>query len=177
MIVIEGHSIPQCNIQQPEILWLIHQQLIAHDCKSLLVIGSGYAALEWHVARKYYQKKLPLELTSIDIDQSQARLLTLCDISTRYNYNTRCIYGDSTDPTIYPEQMWDAIFIDASHTHKEILQEYFIAKKRATKLIALHNINTTDNHAAPHIWKSLRDKSRTSEIRTTTSGGIGIVWQ
>jgi cephalosporin hydroxylase len=178
---IEGIAVPITVQKEHELLWAI-QEMKVHDVKTLLVIGSYHGGVEYHVARKYSEVGLKINITSIDPVECRQRRETANKIRV-LGQGSSFIHGKSTDPTIQQMlEQYDAVFIDGDHSYLGAKRDSVLARKVAQKLIILHDVVDSEWHRkqgcfVSHVWDELKPwYNRWDVCAGTDWAGIGILY-
>ena len=179
---IEGIAIPRTVQKEDELLWAIGEML-NHDVKTLLVIGSYHGGVEYHVARKYTEAGQSIHLTSIDPMECRERCETANKIRA-LKQASLFLHGASTDPAIRDklEAAYDAVFIDGDHSYMGAKRDAALALRLAKKMILLHDIVDSDWHRqqgcyVAHVWDDLKATHAHHDERGGVDwAGIGILY-
>lgn len=166
--------------KEPELCWLI-DLLLANDVRSLLSIGLLDAGTEWHIARLYREQNRDLAITGIDIAASRSLRRNISEIGSLWNQSFRFLQQSSHDDCS-ALGTFDAVWIDGDHSYEGVKQDFALARKKATKLIALHDIADTEYHRkqkcfVSRLWEEIKQSGlRTEEMLGLDWAGIGIVY-
>lgn len=167
--------------KEPELCWFI-ERLLDNNVQSLLSIGLLDAGTEWHIARIYRERGRDIAITGIDINNSSELQNNIAEISSRWNQSflflQQSSHGDCSTLGTF-----DAVWIDGDHSYEGVKQDFALARKKATKLIALHDIADTEYHSkkkcfVSRLWAEIKQSGlRTEEMLGSDWAGIGIVYQ
>lgn len=166
--------------KEPELRWLI-ERLLANDVRSLLSIGLLDAGTEWHIARIYQELGRNIAITGIDINDSRELQKNIAEISSLWNQSFRFLQQSSHDECS-ELGTFDAVWIDGDHSYEGVKQDFALARKKSTKLIALHDIADTEQHRkqkcfVSRLWAEIKQYGlRTEEMLDSDWAGIGIVY-
>lgn len=166
--------------KEPELCWFI-ERLLANNVQSLLSIGLLDAGTEWHIARIYKEHGRDIAITGIDINDSSELQKNIAEISSLWNQSFKFLQQSSHGE--YSELgTFDAVWIDGDHSYEGVKKDFTLARKKATKLIALHDIADTEYHRkkkcfVSRLWEEIKQsKLRAEEMLGSDWAGIGIVY-
>lgn len=181
LLPFDGYRWPRLEQRPDEFAWFL-QRLAEARPRSLLTIGAMYGGVEWHVARRFRNLGMDIEITAIEGAPRTELIETLDDARRRFGQNVNLIIGDS-NASVTHEQLslqYDAVFIDGNHSYRCCQSDFQLALSRHARIIGLHDIIDSDFHAQERIcvsrlWAELRRDYATDEKATGNWGGIGIV--
>lgn len=166
--------------KEPELCWFI-ERLLANDMQSLLSIGLLDAGTEWHISRIYRERGLNIAITGIDINNSSELQKNIAEISLLWNQSFQFLQQSSHSKCL-EIGTFDAVWIDGDHSYEGVKQDFALARKKATKLIALHDIADTEYHRkqkcfVSQLWAEIKQSGLpTEEMLGSDWAGIGIVY-
>lgn len=161
---------------------------------SYLEVGSKFGGSLWRLANA-----LPVGSRIVAVDmpngtkkwqESSASLKACCAELTRLGYDAHIVWGDSTDPKTIAE-VWalgpfDATLIDANHTLRYVLADWFTYGAMA-RIVAFHDIAWSrapdwvgTRIDVPQFWNGIKDDFRHEQIKLCPTGknnGIGVLWR
>jgi hypothetical protein len=168
--------------KEHEMLWLVGE-LLDNNVRSLLSIGLLDGGMEWNIARIYRERDLTIDMTGIDIKNSQALRSTISDIIFTWKQNFTFLHGSSNSPEIIAQLgRYDAVWIDGDHSYHGAKKDFELALTVADKIIAFHDIIDCPYHRKKKcfvsgLWSEIKDSGyHTSELAGDDWAGIGIVY-
>jgi hypothetical protein len=176
---IDGHTWPRTEQKPEEFSWWL-RRLLDHGVTRLLVIGSGWGGVEWHVARIFREHNRDIEITTLDVCERPDIHAALQDARSHFGQSLDFVRGDSGSEGTRLQGHYGAVFIDGDHSYRSCRRDFELAKSLSPRLIALHDIVDSDWHAharcsVSRLWAELVDEYDTEEMKSSDWGGIGLV--
>lgn len=179
-LCFSGYPAIRTAQKEHELYWLI-DKLLENEVRSLLSIGLLDAGTEWHIARIYRERGRDISITGVDINDSSKLQKNIIEIGSLWNQSFRFLKQSSHDDCS-SLSAFDAVWIDGDHSYEGVKQDFTLARKKATKLIALHDISDTEYHRkkkcfVSRLWEEIKQSGlQTEEIIGPDWAGIGIVY-
>jgi hypothetical protein len=178
---LDGHASPRLEQKPAEFDWWIGQ-LLHHEVRSLLFIGSGWGGEEWHVARRFHLAGRRIAITSLSVTDRAGHAAAVEDARARFGQSISLVHGEASQPDIAARLAphYDAVFIDGRHGYRDCRLDVDFALDLGPRLIGLHDIVDSDWHAqnlccVSRVWAELRKSYRTEEMASGEWAGIGLV--
>lgn len=178
----EGHTFPRLEQIPEEFAWFL-EQLVAAAPRSILTIGSMHGGVEWHIARRFRERHLDVQITAVDLGGRPELLQAMADAGARWSQRMETVIGDSTAAATRAQLAphYDAVFIDGDHGYRGARLDFEFALTRTPRLIALHDIVDSMWHAearccVSRLWSEIEALGNGEALRLGEWGGIGIHW-
>ncbi len=170
----DGVLAPRLEQHPAEFGWWL-QQLLDARVRRLLMIGAGHGGEEWHVARRFREAGLDIEITTCAASPRPAWLAAVADAQARYSQVLRRV----DDARAALPVGIDAAFIDGDHGYRSGAGDVALSQSLGARLIGLHDIVDSDWHAqarcaVSRVWAGLKATHRTEERSGGRWGGIGL---
>ena len=176
----EGHITPRLEQIPQEFKWFL-ERLVAAAPRSILTIGSMHGGVEWHMARRFRERGLSVNITAVDLGGRSELAQALADARSRWQQPIELVVGDSTSEATRTrlDPHYDAVFIDGDHGSRGARLDYEFAQTRTPRLIALHDIVDSMWHAqarccVSRLWSEIEATGQSEAFRAGQWGGIGI---
>ena len=172
----DGHAAPRLEQRPEEFEWWL-QRLLAERVQRLLVFGAGHGGEEWHVARRFCEAGLDIQITTRAASPRPAWQAAAADAQARFGQTVRAV----DDARAALPQGVDAAFIDGDHGWRACRADLAVAESLGARLVGLHDIVDSDWHAqarcaVSRVWQALqREHAHDAMASSRDWAGIGIV--
>lgn len=171
----EGHAGVRLEQHTGEWAWWL-DLLLRQRTRSVVMLGGGHGGEEWHLARRFREAGLDLDITTLCAQPRPELLRAMQDAGARYGQQLRLVGEAAALPAAC-----DAVFIDGDHGFRACSADVALGLALQPRLLGLHDIVDSDWHAqsrcaVSRVWAELQH-TRRSEARClgTAWGGIGVV--
>jgi hypothetical protein len=170
----EGHEGPRLEQRPGEFAWWLGQ-LLQQRVRRLLVIGGGHGGEQWHVARRFREAGLDIEITTLAAQPRRELLQACADAERRFGQQAPMV----SERTAL-QAGFDAAFIDGDHGDAAVRRDVALALALGARQVALHDIVDSEWHAAnrcavSRAWAALKARHRSEERSGGSWGGIGLL--
>jgi predicted O-methyltransferase YrrM len=179
-MAFEGYTSPRLEQIPNEFAWFL-DKLVAAAPSTILTIGSMHGGVEWHIARRFRQQSLDIQITAVDLGGRPELAQTIADARSRWAQKVDFVVGDSTLASTRDKLAphYDAVFIDGDHGYRGARLDYEFAITRTPRVIALHDIVDSMWHAdarccVSRLWSEIELSGSSEACRLGEWGGIGI---
>jgi hypothetical protein len=170
----EGHDGPRLEQRPDEFAWWLGQ-LLQQRVRRLLLVGGGHGGEQWHIARRFREAGLEIEITTLATQPRRELLQACADAERRFGQKAGVVSERAA-----LQAPFDAAFIDGDHGDAAVRRDVALALALGARQVALHDIVDSDWHAAhrcatSRAWAALKASRRTEERTGGSWGGIGLL--
>ncbi|MBA4175721.1 MAG: hypothetical protein C0505_04050 [Leptothrix sp. (in: Bacteria)] len=177
----DGLATPRLEHKPDEFGWWL-DEMAAAGMRRLLVIGAADGAVQWHVARRWAQRGLPLHITTLHAGPAPLLHRLADEARQAFGATLHHLDADSATPGVLQAlgTPHDAAYIDGEHGYAACRRDVALALAAGARTVALHDIVDSDWHAqnrcaVSRVWAELQATRVTRQRAGAHWGGIGIL--